>query len=81
MTESGIGKLKIIDSELKKIWIQTQKKIKQIESEHPDFKKQYAEEYERYVFMQQYYSLVSLAQGLLEKFIDASDSNLVEELK
>lgn len=76
MTESEIGKLKIIDSELKKIWIQTEKEIKKIESEHPDFKKKYAGEYEHYVFMQQYYSLVSLAQGLLEKFL--SDSVMKE---
>lgn len=72
MTKSDIDNLKIIDSELKQIWIQTQKKIKEIESEQPDFKKRYADEYERYVFMQEYYSMVSFAQGLLEKFLNGS---------
>ena len=72
MTESEICKLKIIDSELKQIWIQTEKKIKEIESEHPYFKKKYADEYEHYVFMQQYYSMVSFTQGLLEKFLNGS---------
>ena len=78
MTESEICKLKIIDSELKQIWIQTEKKIKKIESEHPDFKKKYEDSYERYVFMQQYYSIVSLAQGLLEKFLYGSDIEEVD---
>ena len=57
------------------------KKIKQIESEHPDFKKKYEDEYECYVFMQQYYSMVSLAQFILEKFIDRSVTNIAEERK
>ena len=72
MTESEICKLKIINSELKQSWFQIQQKIKAIESEHPDFKKKYADEYEHYIFMQQYYSMVSFTQGLLEKFLNGS---------
>ena len=78
MTESEICKLKIIDRELKQIWIQTEKKIKKIESENPDFKKKYEDAYERYIFMQEYYSIVSLAQGLLEKFLNGSDMKEVD---
>lgn len=71
MTESEIIKLKAIDNELKQIWLQTQKKIKAIESANPDFKNKYDSTYEQYVFIQHYYSFISLTQGLLEKFIHA----------
>ena len=77
MTEYDIINLKSINDELKDVWKQNEKKINEIELNHPEFKEMYAKdsEYGQYISRQTIYSVVSLIQGILERHIDKIDKD------
>lgn len=78
MKEYDISNLKSINDELKDVWKQHEKKISEIELNHPEFKEMYAKDsdYGHYISKQTIYSVVSLVQGILERYIDKMEHNI-----
>ena len=77
MTKYDISNLKSINDELKDVWKQNEEKIREIEANHPEFKEMYAKnsEYGHYISRQAIYSVVTLVQGILERYIDKIDKD------
>ena len=78
MKKSEVNILNELNEELKDIWKQNQRKISEIESDYPDIKKRYEGDivYNNYLELKITYSVFSLLQKYVEKFIDTENKNV-----
>ncbi|MBR4904902.1 MAG: hypothetical protein IKZ53_09555 [Selenomonadaceae bacterium] len=72
MTNKEKQDLEALNEEWKKVWIQVEKEVKAMKNSNPQLEEIFSTKdlYTMYCLKRGYYSGISEAQGMLEKFLD-----------